>query len=364
MPTKHKILLLDDDEQTLELYQELLQQLPSQPEVHVSNSGARAIALLESEPYTMLVTDLRMPKMDGLQVLSIVRRKYPHLRIIVLTGVLDEEYRSRAYGQGVDLFWQKPGTTEEFQLFRDCIESLLDREVRSEGGFRGMQSKSLVDLIQLECLSQSSSVLLISQGGVSGKIWVQNGDVVDAAAAHFTGEEAFKEILSWKGGNFEILPAEPERARTIHNSYQGLLLDSVQALDELRGRQTGAQAETPGPGGAAAAPNSGLAPLARFEEVEFLLTMPPDPKAACESWGLENAAQIAAWARATHKRLRQLGEKIGAGPLAQASGFGLQRHWALAADEKKGLLCAGFRHALPQDRVEPTMKHIFTKWVS
>jgi len=92
--------------------------------------------------------------------------------------------------------------------------------------------------------------------------------------------------------------------------------------------------------------------------------MPPDPKAACESWGLENAAQIAAWARATHKRLRQLGEKIGAGPLAQASGFGLQRHWALAADEKKGLLCAGFRHALPQDRVEPTMKHIFTKWVS
>jgi len=89
MTKEYKILLLDDDEQILELYQELLQTLPSQPKIYVSNSGARAIALLESEPFSLLITDLRMPKMDGLQVLAIVRRKYPYLRIIVLTGVLD-----------------------------------------------------------------------------------------------------------------------------------------------------------------------------------------------------------------------------------------------------------------------------------
>src|SRR5271154_5425229 len=134
MSKKHKILLLDDDEQMLEIYQELLRQLPSQPEVTVSNSGARAIALLESEPFSLLITDLRMPKMDGLQVLAIVRRKYPYLRIIVLTGVLDEEYRSRAYAQGVEMFWQKPDSAEEMKLFQDCIESLLGRETRHEGG--------------------------------------------------------------------------------------------------------------------------------------------------------------------------------------------------------------------------------------
>src|SRR5271165_2937183 len=142
MGAPNKILLLDDDEQMLDLYQELLRQLPSKPEVHVSSSGARAIALLESEPFTLLITDLRMPKMDGLPVLSIVRRKFPHLRIIVLTGVLDEEHRSRAYAQGVELFWQKPGIAEEVKLFQDCIESLLDRATSNEGGFRGMQSKS------------------------------------------------------------------------------------------------------------------------------------------------------------------------------------------------------------------------------
>jgi CheY-like chemotaxis protein len=364
MSKKHKILLLDDDEQMLELYQELLRQLPSKPEVHVSNSGARAIALLESEPFTLLITDLRMPKMDGLQVLAIVRRKYPHLRIIVLTGVLDEEYRSRAYALGVDMFWQKAGSAEEFQLLRDCVESFLDRVVHSETGFRGMQSKSLVDLIQLECLSQSSAVLHISQGAVSGKIWVQNGEIIDAAAASFTGEDAFKEILSWKSGHFELQPAEPDHPRTIHHSAQGLLLDSAQALDEWRGQQAGPDTPAAGEAGNTVPANAALAPLAKFEGVEFLLTMQADDKAPCEAWGLENAPDVAAWAQASQQRLRQLGEKLGAGALAQATGFGLHWHWALSGNDRKGLLCAGFRRTMPKDKVEQTMKHIFTKWIS
>jgi CheY-like chemotaxis protein len=358
MALRHKILLLDDDEQMLELYQELLQNLPSQPEVTVSSSGAKAITLLESEPFTLLITDLRMPKMDGLQVLAIVRRKYPQLRIIVLTGVLDEEYRSRAYALGVDLFWQKPGSTAEFQFFKDCIESFLGREVASEGGFRGMQSKSLVDLIQLECLSQSSSVLRITQGSVEGKIWVQEGQIIDAIAGDFSGEAAFKEILSWKSGNFEIQPPESNHPRMITASSQGLLLDSAQALDEERGPQPGGGEGTAGP-----AP-SALAPLAKFEGIDFLLTLPPSGHGPGESWRLENAAEISAWAWEAQKRLRELGEKLGVGGLAQISGFGSHRHWALANSDQKGLLCAGFRRSLAKEKVDQTMKHIFTKWVS
>ncbi len=359
---KHKILLLDDDEQMLDLYQELLKQLPSKPEVHVSNSGARAIALLDSEPFTLLITDLRMPKMDGLQVLAIVRRKFPHLRIIVLTGVLDEEYRSRAYAQGVELFWQKPGSGEEVKLFQDCVESLLDRDVRNEGGFRGMQSKSLVDLIQLECLSRSSSVLHVSQGALHGKIWVHNGEIADAMTAQLTGEDAFKEILSWKSGNFEILPADPDHPRTIHTSYQGLLLDSAQAMDEWRGQQVEG---VPGAEDAdAGSPLSPLTPLTRYEGVEFILTVPPVENAPVDSWALANAPQLAAWASSTYQRLAELGEKLDTGNLSQIAGFGLQRHWSMSRDTQKGLLCVGFRRGLPQDKVEHTFKQVFAKWVS
>jgi CheY-like chemotaxis protein len=174
MPTAQKILLLDDEQDLLDMYRDVLTQLPSQPEVHTSNSGARAIALLESEPFDMLISDLRMPKMDGLQVLSIVRRKFPMLRIVVMTAVVDEQFRSLAYAMGIDLFWEKPRTTQEIAMFRDCVESLLGRQ--EEGGFRGVQSKSLVDLIQLECLSHSSSVLKITKAvtrETSGSITVK-----------------------------------------------------------------------------------------------------------------------------------------------------------------------------------------------
>src|SRR5215472_18362198 len=201
MAISHKVLLVDDDPDLLDMYRELLADMPSRPEVFTANSGTRAMAMLEAEPFRLLICDLRMPKVDGLQVLSIVRRKYPQLRTVVLTSVMDEQFRSRVYALGVDLFWQKPGTDHEIKLFLECLESLLGRE--SEGGFRGVQSKSLVDIIQLECISQSSSLLRITNGKLTGKIWIQDGEIVDAEADELKGEPAFQKILSWRAGNFE-----------------------------------------------------------------------------------------------------------------------------------------------------------------
>src|SRR5499433_1373268 len=125
MEARHRILLVDDEPELLEMYQRVLTQLPSQPQVMTATSGARAIAMLEADAFRLLICDLKMPKMDGLQVLSIVRRKYPQLRTVVLTSVMDEQFRSRVYALGVDLFWQKPGTDQEIQLFLECLESLL-----------------------------------------------------------------------------------------------------------------------------------------------------------------------------------------------------------------------------------------------
>src|SRR5580765_3184476 len=142
METRHKILLLDDDADLLVMYKEILEQMPSRPEVQTAQSGSRGMAMLEAEPFRLLICDLKMPKMDGLQVLSIVRRKYPQLRTVVLPSVMDEQFRSRVYALGVDLFWQKPASETEITMFLECLESLLGQE--TDIGFRGVQSKSLV----------------------------------------------------------------------------------------------------------------------------------------------------------------------------------------------------------------------------
>ena len=232
MEMRHKILVLDDDADWLDLCNEMFAHLPSKPEIRTVASGARALALMETEPFRLLICDLKMPRMDGLQVLSIVRRRFPELRTVVLSGLEDEEFRSRAYALGVDLFWLKTDMQANSQMFLDCIESLLGRDM--EGGFRGIQSKSLMDIIQMECLSRSSTVLRITRGPLVAKLWIQDGELIDAETEGARGEAAFYRILAWKSGTFENLPAEPERERTITKPVNALLLESAQTIDETR----------------------------------------------------------------------------------------------------------------------------------
>jgi CheY-like chemotaxis protein len=361
MDTRHKILLLDDDPDLLDMYREVLSQLPSKPEIHTATTGPRAMALLEADPFRLMICDLKMPKMDGLQVLSIVRRKYPALRTVVLTSVSDEQFRSRVYALGVDLFWQKPGTEQEIKLFLECLESLLGRE--DEAGFRGVQSKSLVDIIQLECISQSSSVLRITNGPLTGKIWINTGDLVDAETDGARGEEAFQKILAWRTGSFETLPAEPSRPRTIFKSYNALLLESAQALDEASGA---AVADTHD------APATGLAAITKLEGVEFVLATKTGEKkkgekkpekVSFESRGLENPERLAAWTRASLERFRALGDQLQAGPLEQIEALGPQRHVTLAQPEATAL-CVGWRSALSAEEVRDRMRKALALWVS
>jgi CheY-like chemotaxis protein len=353
MDKRPKILLADDEPDVLDMYRDILAQLPSRPEIHTAASGARVIAMLEAEPFDLLICDLKMPKMDGLQVLAIVRRKHPHLRTVAMTAELDEQYRSRAYALGVDLFWHKPASEQETRMFLECIESLLGRE--TEGGFRGVQSKSLVDIIQLECISQSSSVLRITNGALTGKIWIQAGELVDAEAGDLRGEPAFQRILSWKAGNFEMLPADPSRPRTIFKSYNGMLLESAQALDESHAGVT--------PEGVPQPAASPLAKLSQLEGVEFVLVMNAGEDRHQVARGLENPERMAAWARNTMERFRLLGDHLGAGPLGQIEAFGPQRHVALACQADTEF-CVGWQHSLTSVEVRDMMKKLLALWAS
>ena len=223
-----------------------------------------------------------------------------------------------------------------------------------------MQSKSLVDIIQLECLSQASSVLKITNGSVEAKIWVLNGDLIDATVGDAVGEDAFMKILTWKTGNFESLPADPSRPRAIHNSYQGLLLDSAQSMDESVAKD---KPDEPAAEGGGVAPGSRLAALASINGVDFVLSVAAEDKKKFEHWGVEGAEAVAAWTLATAANFRALGERLKAGQLNQIEGLGSQHHVALVSGSQKEL-CVGFQRALSHTQVQETIKNIQTKWVS
>jgi CheY-like chemotaxis protein len=302
--------------------------------------------------------------MDGLQVLSIARRKFPQLRLVVLTGLRDEQFRTRAYALGVDQYWIKPETDQEMGLFMESIESLVSREAL--GGFRGVQSKSLVDIIQLECLSQSSCMLKITNGVTEGKIYIQGGEVVDAELPGLTAEPAFQRILSWKTGSFETLPPDPTRVRTIFTSYQGLLLNTAQAIDEAASLE---QMPVPSENGAAVAPAPArgvatlLAETAQMEGIEFVLALGAEKDPAKNSWGLENPKPVAEFTRQTLENFRSLGERLQVGELQQVLGTGPQRKLAVAPCGESEL-CVGFPPALSLEQVRDSLKNLLTKWAS
>jgi CheY-like chemotaxis protein len=358
MAVRQKVLLLDDDQDFLELYQEMLGKIPSKPEVQIATSGARAIALLESQPFALLISDLNMPRMDGLQVLTIVRRKFPQLRTAVMTSVMDPQFRTRAYELGIDLFLEKPNTPQEITFFLDCIESLLGR--KHDTGFRGVQSKSLVDIIQLECLSQSSSTLKVTNGAQVGRIWFLDGEVVDAEAGGVAGEAAFMRVLGWRAGSFETLPAEPQRERTIFTSYQGLLLESVQAMDEAQA--TGQELDVHG-GGDVVEGGGNAHPLAGLTEVSGVqwVVQVPGRDGSQEALGLENPEALAAWVREVSQGFRVLGEGLGAGMLERVNAKGELNHVVLVSRPGADL-CVGFSSSISSDSVQESVAKVIEKW--
>ncbi len=355
--SRPKILILDDDQDFLDVCRQMFSALPSQPDILTVNSGSRALSLLESEPFAVLLTDLRMPQMDGFQVLSIVRKRLPLLRIVVMTGLSDDQTRSRAYEIGIDLFIEKPKSQRERQLFLECVESLLERDAR-QTGFRGVvEHKALVDIIQLECLTQSSAVVKITSERSVGYIWFRNGEIIDAATATSKAEKAFKEILSWKVGSFDLLAPDSARTRTIFTSTQGLLLDTAQAIDEAKAMAAEAQAQ-------AAEPPPKLAAIDRDKGLEFLLVQ--EGSGRPEQWACQDPEGVAGWAQRMLQEYRALGSTLGVtGPL-QIAGYGPQRHLAVASRETGGrkTLVAGFDPALEPEQVRSAFHKVLTQWVS
>ena len=352
MESRHKILFVDDNPDVLELYKDLLAKLPSRPEVRTATSGAKALTMLDSEPFRILICDLKMPRMDGLQVLSIVRRRYPELRTVVMTGLQDEEFRSRAYALGVDLFWLKPDTARNLQMFLECLESLLGRD--GDTGFRGIQSKSLIDIIQMECLSQSSTLLRVTRGSLVGKIWINSGDLIDAETDGVCGEPAFAKILSWKSGTFENLPPEPDRERKILKPVNALLLETAQAMDEISG--------------AAGDPESAehrktvwrLSAMTR-EGVDWVVSVPSSGDA--ESCGTEATGELADLVRSTGQACKRLSEQLDAGPLSHIEGRTLERRLLLLPWDNKTFLAA-WPMDIAAERLLDQTKKIVASWES
>ena len=127
----HTILLVDDDPAVLEGTGQYLEEIGY--DVKLASSGEMAIELLPSVHCDLVITDLVMEKVGGIEVLKTVKALHPETMGIVLTGFGDMTTAIEALRLGVDDYLLKPCSSEELELrVARCFERLeLNRKIKS-----------------------------------------------------------------------------------------------------------------------------------------------------------------------------------------------------------------------------------------
>jgi len=90
----------------------------------------------------------------------------------------------------------------------------------------------LSDLVQILALSRRTGSLQVSQGSESGKIWFRDGQVVHATFGQIEGKEAFRELMRFQRGKFQMGYDEEAPRQSVNEPLEGLLLDSLRLIDE------------------------------------------------------------------------------------------------------------------------------------
>lgn len=124
-----RVLIAEDVRDTRESLQELLH-LTLKLEVDTAADGAAALAALRARPYSLLVTDLRMPKLDGIQLIEAIRKEQLPVTVIVTTGEASVADAVEAMRLGAYDFLTKPADPKRMCLLVE--RALRERALRDE----------------------------------------------------------------------------------------------------------------------------------------------------------------------------------------------------------------------------------------
>jgi YesN/AraC family two-component response regulator len=125
-----QILLVDDDPALLQALPQTLRLRMSHVEVHTAGGATQALALLEQQDYDLVISDIKMPGMDGFDVLAFMSREYPEVPVILITGHGEHDLAIQALRGGAYDYLQKPIDRDE--LVAAVSRALHTRQLRRE----------------------------------------------------------------------------------------------------------------------------------------------------------------------------------------------------------------------------------------
>ena len=228
-----KVLIVDNNRESLDRIRQGLQKYMAEFEVLIAPDGEEAIKLLEKEPISVLVTELKMPKVDGLALLAHMTRNYPRVPCIVMT---EYEINKGADQKESLYFIEKPFDFNELAGAIIKAVDLLDENKLLKG-----LSISLSSFLQLIEMEQKTCLLEVnSQGNNKGFFYFNKGILYDAFSGDLKGEKAALEMITWNKAqiNFQKLPMKNIR-KQIETGLISLLMEASRLKDESSAAEEG-----------------------------------------------------------------------------------------------------------------------------
>ncbi len=226
-----RLLIVDDDTAFTGIFKEfLLAHRPGTWIVHTADHYAPALTCLKESAIDLIVLDLNMPVMDGLQLLSLIKRTHPAIPVVMFTGLATAENRAASLKAGAALFLDKTEVAGDLKKIYAALESIAATPTE---GFRGMlRQVGLPDVLQMECLNRKSTLLEVTASSDAGRIYIEDGSIIHAETHTQSGEPALFQLLALSGGEFQIKPFTPPPRRTIDGHWESLLMESARLHDE------------------------------------------------------------------------------------------------------------------------------------
>ena len=219
------VLIVDDERPFLLSLTDGLAAYAKDFQVVTALNGKEAVKVLNSTAVDLVVTDLRMPKMDGFELLAHMSSSYPEIPVIVMTAYGTPEIEERLQEMGTFHYVEKP---LDLNVLADRIFDALEAGL-SPDHIHGI---SLVAFLQLLEMENKTCTLTVKSQGQEGHLYFVKGALMHAETGKVKGEEAALDIVTWDNVAMEIQYTCTVKKKSIGISLSEILMDGFRIKDE------------------------------------------------------------------------------------------------------------------------------------
>jgi CheY-like chemotaxis protein len=220
-----KILIVDDESPFLLSLTDGLAVYAEKFTVVTALNGKEAVKVLDSSEVDLVVTDLRMPTMDGFELLAHISSNYPDIPVIVMTAYGTPAIEERLQKMGTFQYLEKP---LDLNILADKITDALESS-SSPDHIHGITLAAFLQLLEME--SKTCTLTVHSQGR-QGRLYFVKGELMQAETGEAKGDEAALDIVTWENVAIEIQYVCTVKKKGIGMPLAEILMEGFRLKDE------------------------------------------------------------------------------------------------------------------------------------